>query len=87
MFVHPDKGEFVGRAALEAAGEGDPTEPPRRLRTVVLGDHECQPIYGGEAVRQDGVVVGRLRSVAYGPTLSGRSDTYTVARRSRRGPR
>ena len=27
------------------------------------------PIYGGEAVRVDGEVVGRLRSVAYGPTV------------------
>ena len=27
------------------------------------------PIYGGEAVRLDGDVVSRLRSVAYGPTV------------------
>ena len=27
------------------------------------------PVYGGEAVRSDGDVVGRLRSVAFGPTV------------------
>ena len=30
---------------------------------------DYEPIYGGEAVRLDGDVVGRLRSVAYGPTI------------------
>ena len=34
-----------------------------------LGDADYLPIYGGEAVRLDGAVIGRLRSVAYGPTV------------------
>ncbi len=60
--------EFVGRAATErrrAAGNAE-----RRLRTVLIGDAPGYfPIYGGEAVRLGGSVVGRLRSVAYGHTV------------------
>jgi glycine cleavage system aminomethyltransferase T len=36
---------------------------------VLVGDAGYVPVYGGEAVRHDGEVVGRLRSVAYGPTV------------------
>jgi 4-methylaminobutanoate oxidase (formaldehyde-forming) len=43
-------------------------EITRRLRTVVVGDHDYLPIYGGEAVHAGGRVVGRLRSCAYGFT-------------------
>ena len=32
-------------------------------------DGRYLPLYGGEAVRADGEVVGRLRSVAYGPAV------------------
>ena len=35
----------------------------------LIGGPDYEPIYGGEAVRLDGEVVGRLRSVAYGPTV------------------
>ncbi len=35
----------------------------------MIGGVDYEPIYGGEAVRVDGEVVGRLRSVAYGPTI------------------
>ena len=41
----------------------------RRLRTVVIGSNDWLPIYGGEAVRIDGEVVGRLRSAAFGYTV------------------
>jgi 4-methylaminobutanoate oxidase (formaldehyde-forming) len=41
----------------------------RELRTLLIGDAEYLPVYGGEAVRHKGAVVGRLRSVAYGPTV------------------
>ncbi len=60
--------EFNGRAALTEPGAD---RPARRLRTLTVGDEQYLTIYGGEAVRDDGVVVGRIRSCAYG---------YTVAR-------
>ena len=45
--------------------------PARRLLTVFIGEDDAwRPIYGGEAVRADGRVVGRLRSVAYGPCVN-----------------
>jgi 4-methylaminobutanoate oxidase (formaldehyde-forming) len=45
-------------------------EITRRLRTLAVGDREYLPMYGGEAVTLDGQVVGRLRSCAYGFTVS-----------------
>jgi glycine cleavage system aminomethyltransferase T len=69
-FVRPDKGDFIGRSAL-VDGRADRSTDRRRLRTVLIGDRPGYlPIYGGEAVRSQGDVVGRLRSVAYGVTLS-----------------
>jgi len=64
--VRLDKGDFNGRGALVAAREAG---IKRRLRTLVVGDEEYVPIYGGEAVHRDGRVVGRLRSCAYGFTV------------------
>ncbi len=66
LFVRLGKGPFIGRDALVAA---KPTGSDRRLRTLVIGGPDYEPVYGGEAVRLDGEVVGRLRSVAYGPTI------------------
>jgi 4-methylaminobutanoate oxidase (formaldehyde-forming) len=63
--VQLDKGEFNGRDALVAAREVGIT---RRLRTLVVGDDEYVPIYGGEAVHDADGVVGRVRSCAYGFT-------------------
>jgi glycine cleavage system aminomethyltransferase T/glycine/D-amino acid oxidase-like deaminating enzyme len=60
-----DKGEFNGRRALVEAGD----HPARRLRTLLVGDDEYVPAYGGEAVRGRGDVVGRLRSAGYGFTV------------------
>jgi 4-methylaminobutanoate oxidase (formaldehyde-forming) len=65
-FVRLAKGPFVGRDALV---EAHVAEPERRLRTLLIGGADYEPIYGGEAVRLDGEVVSRLRSVAYGPTV------------------
>jgi glycine cleavage system aminomethyltransferase T/glycine/D-amino acid oxidase-like deaminating enzyme len=45
-----------------------PREVTRRLRTLAVGGEEYVPIYGGEAVRDQSRVVGRLRSCAYGFT-------------------
>jgi glycine cleavage system aminomethyltransferase T/glycine/D-amino acid oxidase-like deaminating enzyme len=68
-FIRLDKGDFVGRDALLALRAAQPDGPPRRLRTVVIGGSDWLPIYGGEAVRFDGEIVGRLRSVAFGYTV------------------
>jgi glycine cleavage system aminomethyltransferase T/glycine/D-amino acid oxidase-like deaminating enzyme len=70
-FVRLAKGAFIGRDALAHAREAHPDGPERRLATIVLGDTDAYlPVYGGEAVRHGGAVIGRLRSVAYGPTVS-----------------
>jgi 4-methylaminobutanoate oxidase (formaldehyde-forming) len=68
-FVRLDKGGFIGRDALLALRASEPDGPGRRLRTLVLGGSDWMPIYGGEAVRLDGAVVGRLRSAAFGYTV------------------
>ena len=68
-FVRLDKGDFVGRGALLAGRAAEPDGPARRLRTVVIGGSDWLPVYGGEAVRIGGEVVGRLRSAAFGYTV------------------
>ncbi len=55
--VHRDKWPAIDRKVT------------RRLRTLAVGAEEYVPIYGGEAVLQDGKVVARLRSCAYGFTV------------------
>jgi glycine cleavage system aminomethyltransferase T/glycine/D-amino acid oxidase-like deaminating enzyme len=76
-FVRPDKGPFIGRDAVVAQrADGSPS---RRLRTVLLGDDGFQPLYGGEAVRIDGEIVGRLRSVAFGHTVRRTVGTVYLA--------
>ena len=83
---------FVGRDALaRRAAPPSRTGPSRRLRTRRHRRRRLRcPIYGGEAVRVDGEVVGRLRSAAFGPTV-GRTigTTYLPAdaRRRRRRSR
>jgi glycine cleavage system aminomethyltransferase T/glycine/D-amino acid oxidase-like deaminating enzyme len=61
-------GSFVGRDALLARRAAEPDGPARRLRTLLIGGQDWAPVYGGEAVRVDGIVAGRLRSAAYGYT-------------------
>lgn len=68
-FVRLGKGPFVGREALLAARAAEPDGPARRLRTVLIGDEGYLPVYGGEAARAEGAVIGRLRSVAYGTSV------------------
>ena len=64
-FVTLGKDDFVGRDALIARRDAGP--PATRIRTVTIGrEAGYLPIYGGEAVRLGGEVVGRLRSAAYG---------------------
>ena len=64
--VRFDKGDFIGRAALERRGSLE-----RRIRTLLVGGEEYLTLYGGEAVHADGSVVGRLRSCGYGYTVEG----------------
>jgi len=60
--VRKDK-EFLGRAALEAAGA-----PERRLRCLVLSDPRSIAL-GSEPVRVAGSPVGRVTSGGYGFTV------------------
>jgi 4-methylaminobutanoate oxidase (formaldehyde-forming) len=80
-FVRLDKpGGFVGRDALAVRRAAEPNGAARRLRTVTIGGDDWLPVYGGEAVRLGGEVVGRLRSAAFGYT-AGRTvgTTYLPA--------
>jgi dimethylglycine oxidase len=61
------KGDFVGRAAVEAQRARG---IERRLRTLLVGDGAYECVYGGEAVVAAGTVVGRVRSAAYGFTVA-----------------
>jgi glycine cleavage system aminomethyltransferase T/glycine/D-amino acid oxidase-like deaminating enzyme len=70
-FVRLDKGTFIGREGLRAVHDAGPTASDRRLATISIGaDDAYLPVYGGEAVRAGGEVLGRVRSVAYGPTVA-----------------
>jgi 4-methylaminobutanoate oxidase (formaldehyde-forming) len=64
--VHLGKGEFNGRAALSSP---EAQSPPVSLRTLTVGDGEYVTVYGGEAVRRDELLVGRIRSCGYGYTV------------------
>jgi 4-methylaminobutanoate oxidase (formaldehyde-forming) len=64
--VSEQKEDFIGADALLAARSRGPR---RRLRTVVAGSGEPLRLYGGEAVRAGGEIVGRVRSCAYGYTV------------------
>lgn len=65
-FVRTAKGPFIGRDAVLARRAAGPRQ---RLRTILVGEEGWLPLYGGEAVRLGGEIAGRLRSVAYGPTV------------------
>jgi glycine cleavage system aminomethyltransferase T/glycine/D-amino acid oxidase-like deaminating enzyme len=65
--VHLDKGEFNGREVLSTPSARTPS---RRLRTLAVGEDDAYvTVYGGEAVRRDGALVGRVRSAGYGYTV------------------
>ena len=64
--VHFDKGEFIGREALqEKKQKGFAT----KLCTLVLDGEDFTQIYGGEAVYHEGKVITRIRSGGYGYTV------------------
>jgi 4-methylaminobutanoate oxidase (formaldehyde-forming) len=79
-FVRLGKGAFIGRDALATAREGGTGvggELARRLTSLFIGDDDAwRPVYGGEAVRADGEVVGRVRSEAYGPCVERTIATF-----------
>ena len=60
------KGDFIGRAAIEARRASG---LERRLRTLTVGEGAQELVYGGEAVLAGDDVVGRVRSAAYGYTI------------------
>lgn len=67
--VRMDKGDFLGRAALERAGE------PRRRLTPLLLDDPAAVVLGKEPVYVDGRPAGYVTSASYGYTL-GRCVAY-----------
>ena len=58
------KSDFIGRAALEKAKA---TGPARKLITLLVGA-DVQ-LYGGEAIRRDGKVLGVTSSAGWGHTI------------------
>jgi len=62
--VKMKKGEFIGREALERAGE-----PTRRLACLVL-DEPRSVVLGSEPVRFEGRPLGRVTSGGYGYSLA-----------------
>src|SRR5205814_1176487 len=67
--VRLDKGDFIGRDALQAA-----REPARRLACLVLDDPRSVAL-GSEPVRLENRSVGRVTSGGFGYTV-GRSLAY-----------
>ena len=65
-FDKPDG--FIGKTALLAAKQ-DPDHMRRRIIQLVLTDAAPQ-LWGGESVLRNGVVIGEVRSAAYGHTLN-----------------
>ncbi len=64
MFVHLDKKDFIGRPALLAIQE---QVVKARLMALTMG--AGGNLYGGESVRADGHLLGRVRSGNYGYTV------------------
>jgi 4-methylaminobutanoate oxidase (formaldehyde-forming) len=64
--VRLNKGEFIGREALIKAKEVGLTQ---KLSTITLEGEDYLPIYGGEAVYQNGQALSRVRSGGYGYSL------------------
>ena len=73
--MRPASGRSSGptRGRSSAATRSSRAEPRGRRRAASgrcsSATTTFQPLYGGEAVRIDGEIVGRLRSVAFGHTV------------------
>jgi 4-methylaminobutanoate oxidase (formaldehyde-forming) len=59
----------VGFAVAKGKHPALDRNPPTRLRTLLVGGEDYLTLYGGEAVHADGMVIGRVRSAAYGFTV------------------
>ena len=68
----PEKGDFIGRAALERAKASGP--PRRRLCAITMDDPGAVAL-GGEPILSGGSVVSRVTSAGYGFTV-GKSIAY-----------
>jgi len=66
--VRLDKGDFIGRGALVAAGKKPPS---RRLLSFVALSPETQIAHGGELILRNGEPAGEITSAAYGHTVGG----------------
>ena len=64
------QGPFIGRERSHAAREAAPEARRVACARSSSATDGYLPVYGGEAVRREGAVIGRLRSVAYGTTVS-----------------
>ena len=64
MFVHLDKADFIGKAALEKIQKGG-----LKTRLMALIMDAGGNLYGGESAYSDGKVVDRIRSGNYGYTI------------------
>jgi 4-methylaminobutanoate oxidase (formaldehyde-forming) len=73
-FAVKKEGGFLGAPALGVGPGGEPVEPRRRLRCLVLEDPRSVAL-GNEPVRVDGDIVGRVTSGGYGYTVE-RSIAY-----------
>jgi 4-methylaminobutanoate oxidase (formaldehyde-forming) len=59
-------GDFIGRQSLQKIkNEG----APNKMCTIIIGDEDWLPLYGGEAVVSGGKAITRLRSTGYGYTV------------------
>ena len=65
MFVDLDKNDFIGRQSLLKI-----KEQGLESRLVALTMDAGGNLYGGESVRADGRVVGRIRTGNYGYTIA-----------------
>ena len=74
IFVAPERFDDAFGPSLAAA---PPDFEIAATASVFIGDDDTwRPVYGGEAVRADGEVVGRVRSVAYGPCVERTIATF-----------
>ena len=66
--VKLDKGDFIGRDAMLAAGK---KPPPRRLLRFVALSPDTPIAHGGELILRNGEPVGEVTSAAYGHSVGG----------------
>jgi len=66
--VKLDKGEFIGRDALIAAGK---TPPARRLLSFIATSPDTPIAHGGELILRNGEPAGEVTSAAYGHSVGG----------------